>query len=215
MVRRSEYTGLSKMIWQATADKFGKRQAQAALAQKLALTRAAISSRLRDRTSWKAEEMQIIAEWLGLPIGALYGIATRVPVMGAVAANPKPGLVREASDQAEEFIDIPQRLLAFTVYDASMVPLARPGQRVLVNPAAKVLSGDLVVAHIIEGPGENSWLFKRYERQKIGKGFKALLQSVAPGFPTLVLPEAAVRLWKVVGLWLLAAPRWSGAKIRE
>ncbi len=215
MVRRSEYVGLSKTIWQATADKFGKRQAQAALARKLDISRAAISARLRDHTDWNADEMKTIADWLGLPVGALYGIATRVPVMGAVAANPKPGLVREASDQVEEFIDVPQRLLAFTVYDASMAPLARPGQRVLVNPAAKVLSGDLVIAHIVEGPGENAWLFKRYERQKIGKGWKALLQSIAPGFPTLVLPEAVVRLWKVVGLWLLAAPRWSGAKIRE
>jgi len=207
MIKRKEYAGLSKSIWEAAGVKAGKRQAQAALAKLLGAVRAAISARLRGETSWKAEEVEIVAKWLGTTVGALYGGDVKIPVMGAVAANPTPGLVREAADEPEEILELPQKLVAFTVYDNSMEPLARPGQKLLVNPQAKVLSGDLVIAHILEGEGENAWLFKRYERQKVGKGWKVFLQSIAQGIPTLVMPEPWVRLWKVVGLWLLPSAR--------
>jgi len=212
MVRRKEYSGLSRRIFDAVAEQVGPRQVQAVLARKISLPRAAISARLRGETSWKAEEVETVAEWLGFPVGALYGGILRVPVMGAVAANPTPGLVREAGDEPEEYLEVPQCLRAFTVYDTSMTPLARPGQRVLVDPTIQVVSGDLVVARVVEGDGENTWMFKRYERQKVGKGWKALLQSIAPGFQTVVLPEYAVKLWKVVGLWLMPSPRWQGMR---
>jgi SOS-response transcriptional repressor LexA len=210
MVKRKEYTGLSLLIFTAASEKVGKRQVQAKVAKLLGCVRAAISSRMRGQTSWKAEEVEIIAKWLGISVGGLYGGTVTVPVMGAVAANPTPELIREVTDEPEEFLELPQKMMAFTVYDSSMEPLARPGQKILINPSLQVLSGDLVVAHILEGEGAKSWMFKRYERQRVGKGWKALLQSVAPGIPTLVLPEENVKLWKVVGLWLLPSARWSG-----
>ena len=210
MIKRKEYVGLSKIIFEAAEVKAGKRQAQRQLAKLLGGVRAAISARLRGETSWKAEEVEAIAKWLGTSVGALYGGDVKIPVMGAVAANPTPGLVREAADEPEEVLELPQRVVAFTVYDNSMEPLARPGQKLLVNPSAKVLNGDLVIAHILEGEGEGGWLFKRYERQRVGKGWKVFLQSIAPGIPTLVLPEPWVRLWKVVGVWLLPSARWAG-----
>ncbi|MBN1808300.1 MAG: LexA family transcriptional regulator, partial [Planctomycetes bacterium] len=210
MVRRGRYSGISGRIFEAAADMVGERQVQAELAGRLKLPRSAVSSRLRGETSWKAEDIEAVAEWLGIPVGAFYGNLMRVPVMGSVAANPRPGLVREASDEPEEYLEIPQKLMAFNVYDTSMVPLARPGQKILVSPAAPVVSGDLVVANVLDGESEGAWLFKRYERQKVGKGWKVLLQCIAPGYPTLVLSEQSVRLWRVVGLWLLTSPRWPG-----
>jgi SOS-response transcriptional repressor LexA len=210
MIKRKEYAGLSKIIFEAAGVKAGKRQAQAQLAKLLGAVRAAISARLRGETSWKADEVETVANWLGTSVGALYGGDIKLPVMGAVAANPMPKLVRDVADEPEEILELPLKLVAFTVYDNSMEPLARPGQRLLVNPQAKVLSGDLVVAHILEGEGEGAWLFKRYERQKVGKGLKVLLQSIAPGIPTLVLPDGTVQLWKVVGVWLMPSARWTG-----
>jgi len=204
MVKRSDYSGISKNIFDAVAEKAGIRNAQIAIAGRLGLPRSAISARLRGETSWKVDDLESLAAWLGMQIGAFYGGRVTIPVMGAVAANPEPKLVREAGDEPEEYLEVPQKLVAFEVYDGSMEPLARPGQKILVDPVAEVHSGDLVVAKILDGKNEGSWLFKRYERQKVGKGWKVLLQSIAPGFETSVLPENSVRLWRVVGLWLLA-----------
>ena len=212
MAKRAEYTGVSKRIFWAAASQVGARNAALEISKLLGITRSAISSKLRDLIPWKAAEVEKIARWLGIPVGALFEETIGVPVMGDVAANPAPEVTYDITDEPEEYLNLPQNMYSFTVRDGSMVPLARPGQRVLVDPNAEVQSGNLVVANILEGEGEGAWLFKRYERQKVGKGIKAILVSIAEGFPPVVLPDHSVRLWMVVGIWLDKAPRWVGPK---
>jgi SOS-response transcriptional repressor LexA len=212
MAKRAEYQGVSRQVFWAAASQVGARNAALEISELLGITRSAISSKLRGLIPWKAAEVQKIAKWLGVSVGALFEESIGIPVMGDVAANPAPEVTYDITDEPEEYLNLPQNMYSFTVRDGSMVPLARPGQRVLVDPGAEIKSGDLAVANIREGQGEGAWLFKRYERQKVGKGIKAILVSIAEGFPPLVLPDHSVKLWKVVGLWLDKAPRWAGPR---
>lgn len=50
-----------------------RRLSQSVLAQHLGLSQAAVSARLRGVTSWRVDELQVVADALGVPISTLLG----------------------------------------------------------------------------------------------------------------------------------------------
>jgi SOS-response transcriptional repressor LexA len=81
------------------------------------------------------------------------------------------------------------------VHDDSMAPVVWDGQCVVVDPSAKVRSGDLVVAEV-----EGGWVFKRYLRAD--KGEHQLISLNTQGsFTAFVFEKKPPPMRRVVGVF--------------
>ncbi|MHC4660682.1 MAG: S24 family peptidase [Planctomycetota bacterium] len=104
-----------------------------------------------------------------------------VPEVGTVGASTR--LFGIPYEQPEPFVC--KGVYALRIMDDSMEPLAREGQRVLVDPDAVVSSGDLVILNM--GQKEEAWIFKRYV---LNKGLHQFLSiNTHRGIPAIIIKE--------------------------
>lgn len=116
-------------------------------------------------------------------------ISVRIPIVGCVGASIRIGGL--PYDPPYEFVEM-RGLLSFDVRDNSMEPIARSGQRVLVDPEKKINDGDLVVADLGGG-----YVFKRWHEHE---GTNCLVSINPAASLAPIMSKSRPRLMKVVAV---------------